>query len=726
MPDLLEQLQALPDEWGLVAVGHDKRPYQKAWEKNPLTKQQIAKEIKAGRAKAVGVIAGPVSGGLLFVDHDGISASEVLKDIGAPLGDLPKSWAMTSGRDGRLQIIYKVPERYWDHIKTKKIKSGKQDEEGNNEQLELRWSGCQSVVIGEHPMTGSYKWLPKRSPSEEQLNEAPTALIEQMLRAPKPEPAPLLIAPPINRGDKPTDSERARCYLESLNAARADDYDDWVAVGMALHSLGDPSLLSDWEAWSGTSSKHNPGDCEKKWNGFKHGATNLGTLGHFAKEDGWRPTPKSASARPRNAISALNSPAQNSNDQAIEVQVAARKLEPIELLQQLRQKNNETGSDGQLRKKKNLEIRYNIFTQQIELQGNALKGAERFYLGLAEQGYKVSKDLALDCLIQVAQENEHDPVKEYLNFVADHVEPAYIDALATTYLRPDDNPGTLYDEMMKRTLIAAVKRCFEPGAKHDTACVLMGDQGARKSSFWNVLGGEFFSDSLKDISSKDDLMVLHRSWIMEWAELDHLTGKKHAGQVKAFLSQHTDTFRVPYGKATEAFPRRGIVVGSTNKSTGFLVDETGNRRFWVIPTPLDTQRPIDTAALAIERDSIWAAAVLAYKAGESTFLSVQRETEVAAENDDYIVSNPWLPAIETWLFEHPFTQITTEAILTEAVMKPLERQTKSDQMQVADVLRTLGFEKRRETVDGKRKMRWSKIDTPGKAAKRQGVAEKHQ
>jgi predicted P-loop ATPase len=280
--------------------------------------------------------------------------------------------------------------------------------------------------------------------------------------------------------------------------------------------------------------------------------------------------------------------------------------------------------------------------------------------------------------------------------------------------------------MMKRTLIAAVKRCFEPGAKHDTACVLMGDQGARKSSFWNVLGGEFFSDSLKDISSKDDLMVLHRSWIMEWAELDHLTGKKHAGQVKAFLSQHTDTFRVPYGKATEAFPRRGIVVGSTNKSTGFLVDETGNRRFWVIPTPLDTQRPIDTAALAIERDSIWAAAVLAYKKGESTFLSVQRETEVAAENDDYIVSNPWLPAIENWLFEHPFTQITTEAILTEAVMKPLERQTKSDQMQVADVLRTLGFEKRRETVDGKRKMRWSKVDTPENAMKKLGMAANSQ
>jgi hypothetical protein len=150
-----------------------------------------------------------------------------------------------------------------------------------------------------------------------------------------------------------------------------------------------------------------------------------------------------------------------------------------------------------------------------------------------------------------------------------------------------------FAEVEQVTLIGAVRRIFEPGCKHDYACVLMGDQGARKSSFWAALGNPFFSDALRDISSKDDLMVLHRSWIMEWAELDHVTGKKHAGQVKAFLSQSTDMFRVPYGKATEAFPRRCIIVGSTNRDSGFLVDETGNRRFWVIPVTCTIKNPID-------------------------------------------------------------------------------------------------------------------------------------
>ena len=64
--------------------------------------------------------------------------------------------------------------------------------------------------------------------------------------------------------------------------------------------------------------------------------------------------------------------------------------------------------------------------------------------------------------------------------------------------------------MLKCTLIAAVARVFEPGCKFDNCFVIVGKQGARKSTFWSTLGGHFFSDALKDISNKDSLMVLHQ------------------------------------------------------------------------------------------------------------------------------------------------------------------------------------------------------------------------
>ena len=169
----------------------------------------------------------------------------------------------------------------------------------------------------------------------------------------------------------------------------------------------------------------------------------------------------------------------------------------------------------------------------------------------------------------------------------------------------------------------------------------LGDQGARKSSFWSCLGGPFFSDSLGDLSSKDDLLKLHRSWIMEWAELDHVTSRKHAGQIKSFLTTQSDLFRAPYGKAVEHTPRRGIIVGSTNRSEGFLVDDTGNRRFWVIPTTRNEADPIDTGTLAAERDAIWSAAVHAHRAGEANYLPLDLSLQVNRENEAYQVSNPW-------------------------------------------------------------------------------------
>ena len=234
----------------------------------------------------------------------------------------------------------------------------------------------------------------------------------------------------------------------------------------------------------------------------------------------------------------------------------------------------------------------------------------------------------------------------------------------------------------------------------------MGDQGARKSSFWGALGGAFFSDALGDISSKDDLMVLHRSWIMEWAELDRIMSRKHAGQVKAFLSQAIDMFRVPYGKATEAFPRRGIIVGSANRSAGFLVDDTGNRRFWIIPTSCTEANPIDTAALMVERDAIWSAAVHLYRANASSYLPPELAIKVTEENEAYQVENPWKAPIVDWLAKpgNFDAELTSETILTKAIAKPTERQTRADQMQVATIMRELGYGKTRRSVGGS--LRW--------------------
>ena len=683
---IYDQLARLPDGWGFVAVDGEKRPYHTKWQERPLTKAKLAKELKAGHARAIGVLCGTPSGGLLFLDHDGKSASTILRDWGCPMSSLPRSWTVTSGRDGRFQVIYQVPEHYWDAIATRKYKTGVIDAEGKPEQVELRWTGCQSVVAGDHPLTPGYRWVAKYSPDDLPIAEAPPELLERML---KPTPTAVVLAE-VRTGDN--DATRARSYLDALSSGRADDYDDWLAVGMALHSVGDDALLDDWEQWSAQSGKHKPSDCQRKWRSFKKSGITLGTLGDMAKKDGWR-----GSAVTRRTVSTGGSSAGDA-DAPPPIITKPEKLETAELLALLRSQAD--------------EIRYNVFTQQIEIKGKVIDGADRFYLKLAEMGYKVGKELAIDCLVQVANENLYNPVTEYLLHCEHNVEPTYIDGLATAYLRPGDGGTSIYDEMLKRTLIGAVARAFDPGYKHDTACVIMGDQGAYKSSFWGCLGGPFYSDALGDISTKDDVMVLHRSWIMEWAELDHITNRKHAGQVKAFLSQAVDLLRVPYGKAVEAFPRRGIIVGTTNKTAGFLVDETGNRRFWVIPTTKTQVDQINTATLLIERDAIWSAAVHAYRNGETNRLPLAMELAVQQENDAYMIESPWRSAILTYLADRRSMEVlTSEEILVKAIQKPLERQTKVDQMQVASILKELGWTKRRES-SGKRRWFYQLDDQP--------------
>ena len=675
--DIKEELLRLP-KWGFVAV-QNKRPYQNDWQKNPLTRAQLFKEISEGRSTGIGVLAGKLSGGLLFLDHDGQSASKILtEEWGLSLGSLPPSWMVTSGRVGRYQLIYKVPEKYWSKIKTRKFQTGVKDEDGSVEQLELRWNGMQSIVCGKHPMTDGYRWMDGRSPADLELAEAPLAIIEKMMDQPKKKnkPAPVQV---FN-----SDIDKARSLLQSINPNRIDDYDQWLKIGMAAHSAGD-SLLADWEDLSQKNSKYQPGECAKKWDSFKRSGISLGTLQKFAKEDGWTPPPR---VFPKSVVPI----------QAEETTPIPSKLEQLtsqELISFLR--------------KSKQEIRFNTFSHSIEMDGEVIKNIELFYLTLAELGYKVEKQMAIDCLLKVAHENKYDPVRLYLDHVSSEVEPTYIDRLATTYLRPQDasiDEPTIYDAMLKVTLINAVRRVYLPGCKHDSATVLQGKQGIKKSSFWQTLFGPFFSDALDDISSKDSILTLHRSWGMEWAELDSITSRKHAGHIKSFLSRATDFLRVPYGKAVEEWPRSGIIVGSSNKESGLLFDDTGNRRFHVIPC---TATSIDLDSLQLERDAIWAASVQSWKNKESHFLTFEQENQIEKENLGYMVDSPWLTVINQWL-NNPTNQIkdvTIELLLTDAIEKPVERQTKSDTMTVSSILKSLKYERKKKRVEGTPKWVWN-------------------
>lgn len=178
---LLEGLDKLPDNWALTPVNKNKAPYERGWPEKPRNKAYIRQHIERGSCKAVGVLCGVPSGGLLFLDHDGGSCDGLVEKLSKQSLEeaLPQTVSVTSGRIGRYQAIYQVPQEYWGVIETRKIPTGSTGEDGKQEQLEFRWSDCQSVVIGDHPTTSGYQWV--IPPGAIPVAIAPLWMMDQML-----------------------------------------------------------------------------------------------------------------------------------------------------------------------------------------------------------------------------------------------------------------------------------------------------------------------------------------------------------------------------------------------------------------------------------------------------------------------------------------------------------------------------------------------------------------
>jgi predicted P-loop ATPase len=348
-------------------------------------------------------------------------------------------------------------------------------------------------------------------------------------------------------------------------------------------------------------------------------------------------------------------------------------------------------------------IRYNELKLTIELDGEPAD-LEQLYLDLElDHNTPLSKDRAIDLAVRLARRNAYHPVKEYLNHVAETVTPISLDDLSRRYFGTH-NP--IYDEIFKRHLIGSVARIFNSGCKKDEVLVLKGLQGIGKSTFLNLLyGDEFFSDSVKG-TDRDNLLVLHQYWCLELAEIETITGKREAGELKGFITSRIDTFREPYARSSKPRKRSSVLVATVNPDT-FLVDPTGNRRYWVIEV---AKNFLDWELIAQERDAIWASAVMAYRNGESWHLATSQAQQVNDLNNNYIHEDTWTIKIADYLEARQMT--TTMEVLLNALDFEPRQVSKREEMRVANVLKNLGFSQTRATYLGKRQRVWMKND-PG-------------
>jgi predicted P-loop ATPase len=343
--------------------------------------------------------------------------------------------------------------------------------------------------------------------------------------------------------------------------------------------------------------------------------------------------------------------------------------------------------------------RMNVRKGELLLNGEPTSESALLALHLVveqEQGYRFSKGDFREAILRLADTRQFDPVCEWLNTMGtgrgDVLSDSEWDDIALHCFGVEE---AFAQTQLQKFLISSVARPMEPGCKVDYCLVLKGEQGSGKSSFFRTLAGEFFSDSLGDLSNpKDDLLVLNRAWMAEWSEVDQIfKGAQRAEKVKRFVSAQSDCFRPPYGRTAIEQPRRGVLCGTTNRDD-WATDPTGNRRF-----PVIEPKAIDGEWVAANRERIFGRALVELRRGTPWWFLSAEEMEISLRAESFAPSDDDRELCWEFLQKNAGQWFAVRELAMEALRLPPEQ---CDKRSLLSLGRSLEALKRRGCVSERR------------------------
>lgn len=310
---------------------------------------------------------------------------------------------------------------------------------------------------------------------------------------------------------------------------------------------------------------------------------------------------------------------------------------------------------------------------------HAMIAAEWF----ARNGFSYTRANIIDAALDVAHKQPFDPVRERLEeFDWDGKER--LSEMFLAYFGCDPSKAEWLRAIARRWMVSAVARVYRPGCKADNLLVLEGPQGRYKSTALEVLGMGYMREIRVALDDKDAADALHSGvWIAVLTELDSFKATHRAEAIKAFLSMADDYFRRSYARTTQAYSRSTVFAATTNEET-YLIDPTGNRRFWPVACGL-----IDIDALRRDVEQLWAEARQAYLNGEPWWLdSDDLVTVGAVEQAARLIPDTWEDTVADYLKDKDFTTLRQ---IFDHLMIELRDQSQPSTARVRRYLTQLGY-----------------------------------
>jgi predicted P-loop ATPase len=198
-----------------------------------------------------------------------------------------------------------------------------------------------------------------------------------------------------------------------------------------------------------------------------------------------------------------------------------------------------------------------------------------------------------------------------------------------------------FSEQLKQTLVykwllsATAAAVMPRGFKARGVLTFQGPQGIGKTSWVMSLVDDpalreilIKVDHHLDPHNKDSILGAITHWIVEIGELDSSFRKSDVSRLKGVLTSDSDKVRRPYAKTESEYQRRTVFCATVNEEN-FLVDHTGNSRWWTLPlVAINFQHDINM-------QQVFAQLALDVAAGAQWWLTKAEEVALEQHNSDH-------------------------------------------------------------------------------------------